>query len=170
MSWTCPSCENEDNCDSSVRCSCGYEIQDTTEQNYNKIGGALIIIALGLILTPISYLIPFRKRLEGIETFTPELYIAEGLQAFIFVLIPLLFLYMLFRKKRNFPKLLIGYYSSGFFWALGNYFIAKSAAQDPDYYIVLNDSIDRAVILFVVSAIWISYLLFSQRVKETFKN
>ena len=116
MSWTCPSCENEDNCDSSVRCSCGYEIQDTTEQNYNKIGGALIIIALGLILTPISYLIPFRKRLEGIETFTPELYIAEGLQAFIFVLIPLLFLYMLFRKKRNFPKLLIGYYSLGFFF------------------------------------------------------
>jgi len=170
MSWTCPSCENEDNSDSSVRCSCGYEIQDTTEPNYNKIGGALIIIALGLILTPISYLIPFRKRLEGIEFFTPELYITEGLQAFIFVLIPLLLLYMLFRKKRKFPKLLIGYYAFGFLLALGNYLIAKSAPQSATYYIVLNDSIDRAVISFVVSAIWISYLLFSQRVKETFNN
>ncbi len=42
MSWTCPSCESEENSESSIRCSCGYEIQDTTEPNYNKIGGALI--------------------------------------------------------------------------------------------------------------------------------
>jgi hypothetical protein len=166
MAWTCPSCGFDGNDDSSIRCSCGQELTIKEEINYNKIGGGLFLVAIGLVITPLSYLVPFLKRLESGQVQI----VIESLQIILFIVLPIVLLYMLFRRKRLFPKLIITYYLLGMVLAWSNYFIVKSMTDMQNYYDNLNDSIDIAVVTMVISFVWIIYFKISKRAKMTFIN
>ncbi len=170
MSWTCTSCGFDDNDDSALRCSCGHEVEDNVPPNYNRIGGALYFVAGGLILVPALYVLSALDRFENGLLQSTAMYLIEGTQALIFVLVPLTLLAMLFARKKKFRLCVILYYSVAFLIALGNYLLIKSMPQMPNYYKNLNNAIDTAVISFFVSGGWIAYFKFSERAKQTFTN
>lgn len=166
MAWTCPLCGFDNNDDSSIRCSCGQELTIKEKIDYKKIGGGLYLVVIGLLITPISYLIPFLKRFESGQV----QFEIETIQIIIFVLLPIVLLFLLIRKNRLFPKIIIAYYIAGSIIAWVNYILDKHMNNGFDYYENLNKSIDVAVITTIVSLAWILYFTKSKRSKMTFVN
>ncbi|MBI1912433.1 MAG: DUF2569 domain-containing protein [Deltaproteobacteria bacterium] len=155
------------------------------EKQYDKIGGWLILIAIGLILTPIKilidvieYILPaFTGEVWTVLT-TPgtELYHPLWAPLLIFSLIGNLFLIgfalttsvFFFKKKKIVPKLMIIYLAAGLVFFFVDFFgsslipiIEEQEDMSPTMDLVRS---------IVACLIWIPYFRMSKRVKGTFVN
>lgn len=148
------------------------------------LGGWLILVAIGLIVTPI------RIGFLLVQTYIPlfaEGHWAELTDSSSTVYHPLwgplivfeivgnlammicagIALVLFFRRSPLFPKLMIGFYLAGLAFLLldffaGNLIPAVAAQADPDAFRELSRSV-------IACAIWVPYMLRSRRVRNTFR-
>ena len=170
MAWICPSCNFEENNETSVRCSCGYEVSYNEEPNYTKLGGWLLFVLLGQVLTILFYsinLIIWVGALNG----EPSYLVKQEIIYSIIILVPSVFiLFLLLKKSKILPVIMISYYIVAILLTFSRYLRIKSMTNLPNYYDHLNGAIDLAVYTFVSCAVWAAYFKFSKRVKNTFVN
>lgn len=152
-------------------------------QTFDKIGGWLMVVAIGLILTSLRTsllifkdIIPVFKpetwsvlTTPGTEAYHPlwaPLLIGEMAGNLFFVAFGITIAVLLFQRKKIVPKLAIIYLVSNLGFVLADYFIANLipiVAQQN------NAAVVREIIRSVVgTAIWVPYFLISKRVKGTF--
>jgi ABC-type multidrug transport system permease subunit len=156
------------------------------EKNLNigpsGLSGWLILIAIGLVITPIAaiymiteYNLPIFNDIETWREFTNPnsanylplfsfLVYFELIGNTIILLFSILFLYLFFRKKRLFPRI--------YFWFLiGNLLFVFIDEILVNSMVVLDEFPYRETLRQALpSAIWLRYLVVSKRVKNTFVN
>jgi len=155
------------------------------EENLEGIKGWLILVAIGIIISPIgiaieiytSYIKPYSSEAWKLLT-TPESpiynpfwkpFIISGIIIdSIVLLLAIYMVYLFFTKKSSFPKWYIGIMLYNIFIIIvANYalklFIPNEEVFDHDTIKELSRTLFRA-------AIWIPYMLVSKRVKATFVN
>jgi len=158
------------------------EVQ-SDEWKYNGIGGWLILVAVGLCISPLLQLVFIIRNLVPIFTTnawsmltTPgspayhrlwaPVILFELLINIVFLAMEAVLLIWLFTKSRRFPTAMIVYLFTVFALVGIDYFLAQAipaiAAQD--------NSEGRIAFMRagVVCAIWMPYMLKSKRVKGTF--
>jgi len=166
MAWDCPSCGFSGNDDASIRCSCGHELIIQIEPpNYNKIDGALIFVACGLVLSIIMIL---SSVTDEISKANSSMQVGLSILGIISIIIPVALLIILFRKSKYFPIYIRIYYLLNFGIAYLNYLAAKSMPDIPNKIKTINNSIDVLAMTFVGCCIWVTYFSVSARVKKTF--
>lgn len=146
------------------------------------LSGWLILIAIGLVLTPITvffsiteYNLPLLNDTETWREFadpnssyyTPLfsfLVYFELIGNIIILLFSILFLYLFFTKKRLFPKI--------YFWFLiGNLlFIFIDEVLANSMFVFEEFAYQETLRQAIPCAIWLRYLVVSKRVKNTFVN
>lgn len=150
---------------------------------YDRIGGWLILVAIGLILSPFrlaySLLVELLPALDA-ETWdyltSPDspvyhalwkpLIIFELLGNGLFLIFSVVLLYYFFSRKKELPRLIIIFYAANLLFILLDYLLA---AQIPMVAEMDDGSTYREIGRSIVaSAIWIPYFLLSERVKGTF--
>lgn len=150
-----------------------------------KIGGLLIFIAIGLVLSLLqnsTYLLSTLTFLQGqvwesltnpastaFHPYWKTVIIYEFVTASIFVASNLAALILFFQKRRLFPLLVIVSIPVIFILSLVSYYLSglvPAIAESPDYGKVK----ELLIIKFVALHVWIPYFLVSKRVKRTFVN
>ncbi|HKZ21923.1 MAG TPA: DUF2569 domain-containing protein [candidate division Zixibacteria bacterium] len=149
----------------------------------DKIGGWLILVAIGLIFTSLRILLLTFK--DIIPVFAPQtwsvlttptsavyhplwapLLIGELVGNLFFVCLGIVLVVLFFQKRRIFPKLAILYLLANLVFVVGDTLVAGLipvvAQQD-------NTSSVKEIVRSVVGAgIWVPYFIMSKRVKSTF--
>ena len=148
-----------------------------------KIGGWLLLVALGLIVAPIrgvyamltNYVPMFRDgnwaRLttEGEAAYHvlwAPLIIGEIVGNFFHIALGGVTLALFFKKSRSTPKWAIAWYAFGLIFVVIDHVVADfipaiASSNDPG-------STKEAVRAFIAAAVWIPYFMVSKRVKATF--
>lgn len=157
--------------------------------NLKGIGGWLILVLIGLIMTLISIVVTLK---DSMNLFQPEVWhtittygsdayhplfgawvIYDTIfNAFIIIFIICL-LVLMFKKSRLFPKFMIFYFISAIFLQGIDYYLSYTVLTDlPKVSEALGvyPSIDGVFRALVSSAIWVPYFIKSKRVKVTFLN
>jgi hypothetical protein len=168
MAWTCPSCGFEENEDSILRCPCGYELTPPEDRNYDNVGGALFLVAIGLAVTAVANGFSLTVRLHKAPYITVPTATAEAFFALVYIIAPLILLVILFMRKRIVPKLMISFYLLTLGIAILLYIGARSLSGPH----MLQKALYGAKVSILVSSvacfIWVPYFLISERVKRTF--
>lgn len=190
----CSKCGSERSDDDRFCAKCGAPSVDAdvsntatqvgTAQNYDKIGGWLILIAIGLFVTPFilaygifdSLSLLGEGGLEAMNSVVPGLGTAILFELIIDAVLffGVLYLIFLFReKKRNFPKHYIWYLGASVVYLVLDFILVSTlSATDPEVQAVLDASLEEyagsMVGITIGSAIWIAYMLKSKRVAGTF--
>ena len=152
-------------------------------EHYDRIGGWLIICAVALVLYPLqaavslfSEIIPALLSEKWLQLTTPSssgyhrlwapLLIAELIGNGCFLVLSTGVLVFFFKRRKFVPKLAILFLTANFiFVSLDGYFTqVVLATTDP----ANLGPVFNFVRTLVASLIWISYFLFSKRVKRTF--
>ena len=155
------------------------------EITYQKIGGWLILCAIGLILYPVQTLVFLITEL--IPALSPEnwsamtspaspyyhsflapLVIAELVGGLCFLVFSILLVVVFFQQRRYAPKLIILFLAGNLIFVGFDYFVTT-------FIIIRSSSINvDATINFVrttvAGMVWIPYFIFSKRVRRTFVN
>ena len=171
MAWKCPSCGFDQNEDSVVRCVCGYELPpvEYQNQNYDRVGGLLLLVAVGLSLTALTNGILIARSAK-VEYVPLIVVVIEWISALFYVALPIVLLIILFLKKRFFPKMMVSFLILNLIVAIMAYFGWK--------YVYLRDAaifgksfyLAKGVLMSAVigCCVWIPYFFISERVKRTF--
>lgn len=140
------------------------------------IGGWLILVLIGLIITPIKMIISF------INDFIPLLDSMSMLDAFpnlqtmiyfetigngAFGVFAVVLLFIMLNKDARFPKLMIIFYVSNLIFVLGDA-IYVSQMPELEQFVDSTDSLKEISRAIVSTAIWVPYMRISTRVKNTF--
>jgi hypothetical protein len=171
MAWKCPSCGFDQNEDSVVRCVCGYELPpvEYQNQNYERVGGLLLLVACGLSLSALinGILIARSAKVEYVPLIVV---VIEWVSALFYVALPIVLLIILFLKKKFFPKMMVSFLILHLIVAIMAYFGWK--------YVYLRDAASfgksfyfaKGVLMSAVigCCVWIPYFFISERVKKTF--
>ena len=150
---------------------------------YDKIGGWLILCAVGLMLYPVQTavslftdIIPALSANNWYILTSPDsvsyhplwgpLLIMElvGNVGFLGFSIPVLLFF--FARRKFVPKLAVAFIASNLIFVGLDYYLARVILIRADP--VNLESITNFIRTLVASIIWISYFLFSKRVKKTF--
>ena len=150
---------------------------------YDKIGGWLILCAVGLMLYPVQTavslftdIIPALSANNWYILTSPDsvsyhplwgpLLIMElvGNVGFLGFSIPVLLFF--FTRRKFVPKLAVAFIASNLIFVGLDYYLARVILIRADP--VNLESITNFIRTLVASMIWISYFLFSKRVKKTF--
>lgn len=169
MAWTCPSCGFDRNEGSVVRCPCGYELPpvEYQNQNYERVGGLLLLVAGGLTVT--ALINGIRVAISVKVGYVPLITI-QCISVLCYVALPIILLIILFSKKRFFPKTMVSFLILHLIVATMAYFRWK-------YVYLRNGPIFEKSFYFskciVISAVlgccvWIPYFFLSERVRRTF--
>jgi len=157
--------------------------QQVAPQNYDKIGGWLILVAIGLIIAPLRILLFTLKDIfpvfapqtwsvlttPGSEAYHPlwaPLLIGELVGNLFFVFLGIVLVVLFFQRRKIVPKLVIIYLVTNLGFVIADAYVATLipivAQQD-------NTSTVKEIVRGVVSAaIWTPYFLISKRAKGTF--
>jgi hypothetical protein len=168
MAWTCPSCGFEENEDSILRCPCGYELTPPEDRNYDNVGGALFLVAIGLAVTAVANGFSLTVRLHKAPYITVPTATAEAFFALVYIIAPLILLVILFMRKRIVPKLMISFYLLTLGIAILLYIGARSLSGPHMLQKALYEAKASILASAVVCFIWVPYFLVSERVKRTF--
>lgn len=154
------------------------------ERSLDGIGGWLILVVLGLLLSPIrivtllsQYHVPMfsdgtwelltTPSSDFFHPFWAPLIAFEIAGNLLILLLGLLTLYFLFRKSKYTPRFAIAWLLTSFIFVIADYFLADTipliAAQPAD-----PETIKEVARSTVGAAIWVPYFLVSKRVKATF--
>jgi hypothetical protein len=154
-----------------------------SEIGYQKIGGWLILCAIGLVLYPVQTMVSLITEL--IPALSPEnwsvltapastyyhpffahLVIVELVGNILFLIFSICLVVFFFQQRKYAPKLIILFFAVNLIFVGFDYFVTT-------FFIIRPDSINmEAAINFirttVASLVWIPYFMFSKRVKNTF--
>ena len=185
--------ENDDDKQACEYCSAGVfkhivtataHVEDDTADSL-PIGGWLILVAVGLIISPILSLIGiislsdllFANNAAGtlsqagteidplMQKPMGTIFLGYFILSFI---IDIVLLYLFFTKKRAFPKVMIVVLLVSLLYPFAEYALySYFSVMDEEAHTQLGKDIIRALIY---CAIWIPYFLKSERVKQTFVN
>lgn len=152
-------------------------------EQYDRIGGWLVLVAIGLIASPFrlgySLLVELLPALDA-ETWgyltdpsSPvyhvlwkPLIILELVGNALFLIFAVVLLYYFFSRKKELPRLIIIFYAANLLFILLDFYLAS---QIPMVAEIDNNDTYREIGRSVVScAIWTPYFLLSERVKGTF--
>jgi transglutaminase-like putative cysteine protease len=140
------------------------------------IGGWLLLVAIGICITPLRLLYQFIT-VEGLISGQPwlSMWYAQKYDLFLFLLFAhayniiififsIVFVFLFFQRRSSVPRLAVIFYGASLVMGILDNGIAKAydSAAEVDF-----GEIFRAL---VAAAIWIPYFLLSERVKETFTN
>ncbi|GKX65901.1 DUF2569 domain-containing protein [Inconstantimicrobium mannanitabidum] len=187
----CINCKKDSPDDATECIHCGTYLLDCSEgetnyknQEYGKIRGILIIVAIGRILAPLIMLFSLKsfydalftqsglELIEKISTIghAPDFkaYITfDFYECAIIILLDLIVLYLFFRKKKIFPKVMIAFCVVMLLEAIFKDTMLSSIFS-------LGSTLrgeNKALVAPLISAIiWIPYFTRSERVKNTFVN
>lgn len=124
-------------------------VDERVQKGYDRIAGWLILLGLGVFFTPFSLIASF----DATNNIDP---IANFIN-WSMLLLSFSFWYFFFQRKKVFVKLFIGFLVFEIAVQILN------AVADSSYAVFLLRSI-------IYAAIWIPYLLISERSKQTFVN
>lgn len=158
---------------------------ENTLTQYKKIGGWLILVAIGLVLTPLRFLVVVVKDLlpvfsgetwsilttpgtEAYHPFLAPLLIFELIGNIAFVVFAIVVAIFFFKRQKIVPKLMIAFLFSNLAFVVIDYFVADSipfiaSQNDPE-------SLRELIRVLIGCLIWVPYFLVSKRVKGTFVN
>ncbi|MCB4766586.1 MAG: DUF2569 family protein [Sulfurovum sp.] len=160
-------------------------IQEISIKKHEGLGGWLILVGIGVVLSPLRQLAKLSKAYlpifndgtwEALTTPTSESYnssFSSLLMGEIFfnsliIIASLYLIYLFFAKKSFFPKLYIWILVFSLIFILLDAVVVSSLFPNIEVFDVETmKEIGRTVI---VSLIWIPYMLISKRVKATFVN
>lgn len=155
----------------------------TDDNELKGFGGWLVLVGLGVVITPIRLLttyIPIYKPIfedgtwetlttVGSEAYDPlwgPLLIGEIAYNSIMVVVSIYLIYLFFSKHYFFPKLFIGIMAvSLIFIPLDAWLVTKVLPDEP---IFDPETTKEFVRTLIGSVIWMPYLLISKRVRATF--
>lgn len=207
MSKICSSCGAENKDEAKFCKNCGqrlmkeeseqFEIVDrtiehsnpgidmSTKEEYSSIGGWLILVGIGVVVSPFRLLIelfniylPIFKdgTWEALTTYGSEAYneafsyllIGEIVFNFLLMLASMYLIYLFFAKKYLFPKLYIWIILISLVMIpLDSFFVSSIF---PDIKMFDSDTAKDFARTLFFGLIWIPYMLISKRVKGTFVN
>jgi hypothetical protein len=157
--------------------------RDAAPKQYDKIGGWLILVAIGLIFAPIRLLVVLFKDLlpalsadtwsrlttPGTEAYHPlwaPLLFFEIIGNCLFILSPIIVAVFFFQRRRFVPRLIIVLLLANLVFVAIDYFAADLipfvAAQED------LGSLKELIRALIACAIWVPYFLVSKRAKGTF--
>jgi len=140
------------------------------------IGGWLILVLIGLLITPIRLLISmiteFTPLLEQIKN-NPiladlkQLVMAEIVVNMIFLIYAFVLIILMLKKSKLFPRMIIIFYISNLVFVLADAIIISN---HPVLGPITNiaDSFMEIFKSVAANAIWVPYFIISRRVKNTF--
>lgn len=155
----------------------------TDDSKLKGLGGWLILVGIGVVMNPIRLLVtlvPIYKPIfedgtwealttEGSEVYRPyfgSLLIGEIAFNAIILAASIYLIYLFFSKHYLFPKLFIGVAAASLiFIPLDAWMVSKVFPGEPMFDPETAAEFVRALI---VGAIWVPYMLVSERVRETF--
>lgn len=158
---------------------------DNEEKNLEGIGGWLILVAIGIIVTPIRLIMLAMATYpeifstgvwealttQGSEAYSPlwapilvgEILINSGM-----LLVWLYMAYLFFSKKLAFPKWYIGLAVFSLVFIIADAFAIKLVM--PSEPVFDPDTIKELMRSLFTVVVWVPYMLISKRVKITFVN
>lgn len=163
------------------------EEQNTTEvvatvptgESYDKIGGFLVLLAIGLVIAPFTYVVDIGDTIKVINNGDFELF-KDGFKnlmyfnvaSSLFLLIYLFFLmFQFFHKKQSFPKYFSLYYVLNIATAIIIFIsidkIGLSNLMESKDLQDMSSSLFKSIFAAII---WIPYLFISKRAKGTFVN
>lgn len=155
----------------------------TDDSKLKGLGGWLILVGIGVVMNPIRLLVtlvPIYKPIfedgtwealttEGSEVYRPyfgSLLIGEIAFNAIILAASIYLIYLFFSKHYLFPKLFIGVAAASLiFIPLDAWMVSKVFPGEPMFDLETAAEFVRALI---VGAIWVPYMLVSERVRVTF--
>ena len=157
--------------------------EQAADKSYSKIGGWLILCAVGLVLYPVQSLYSLVTRLipavfsdnwaaltsptnPGYHSLWAPMVVAELTGGIGFFILSIVIVILFFRRHRWLPGLVIFFMAANIIFVGGDYFIIN-------FFLIRANSVNvDATINFVrtvvAGAIWIPYFMFSTRVAKTF--
>jgi hypothetical protein len=157
--------------------------QQDTGKSYSKIGGWLILCAVGLVIYPVQSLYTLITELipvvfsdnwaaltsptnPGYHSLWAPLVIAELVGSIGFFMCSIVVLIFFFRRHRRAPKLIIVFMIANVLFVGADYFIIN-------FFLIRTNSVNvdttiNFVRTVVAGAIWVPYFMFSRRVEKTF--
>lgn len=154
------------------------------QQNLKGIGGWLIFVAIGIVVSPLVKITSLYKvyatffnykkwvmitNFDAIHHLHLSYVIAGEFIVNCIMLLLLLYLaYLFFTTKKSFPKYYVGVVITSLLVIVGDTFVVHLYTQQ-------NEIFDRATIenimrILIPGMIWIPYVLNSERVRATFVN
>jgi len=154
-------------------------------KSYSKIGGWLILCAVGLVLYPVQSLYSLITELipvvfsdnwaaltsptnPGYHSLWAPLVIAELIGTIGFFIYSIVVLLFFFRRHHWAPKLIIVFMIANMIFVGADYFIIN-------FFLIRTNSVNvdatiNLVRTVVAGAIWVPYFVFSRRVEKTFTS
>jgi hypothetical protein len=152
-------------------------------RNYDKIGGWLILCAVGLLVYPVQTAVSLLT--ETIPAFSENnwflltspdsvsyhplwgpLLIMELVGNLCFLIFSLSVIVFFFKKRKFVPQLVIAFLTSNLLFVGLDYYLARVVITETNP--ANLEPIINLVRTLVASIIWVSYFIFSKRVKKTF--
>jgi hypothetical protein len=162
-----------------------HKTKQEGENTYQKIGGWLILCAIGLILYPVQTLVFLITELVPAlspeswsaltsptspyyHSFLAPLVIAELVGNVCFFIFSICLVVFFFQQRRYAPKLIILFLAGNLIFVGFDYFVATFIIIRPSS---LNmDATINIIRTTAAGMIWIPYFIFSKRVGRTFIN
>lgn len=152
-------------------------------KSYSRIGGWLILFAVGLVLYPLQSLYALATKHfpavfsdnwaaltsptnPGYHSLWAPVVIAELTGSIGFFILSIIIVILFFRRHHQVPKLVIFFMAANIIFVGADYFIIN-------FFLIRSNSINvdttiNFVRTVVAGAIWIPYFMFSKRVAKTF--
>ncbi len=150
-------------------------------EHQRKIGGWLVLVAIGLCLTPLIVLTEFLGTSEFFQSsiwrafFSSTDTIAAGLLFFIelvynsaYFIFSIFVLVIFFQRRSIAPKMIIWYFAVTLVFPVLDTFASLQLFSDGFTGAEKQEMYMELIKLTIRSAIWIPYFIYSERVKETF--
>lgn len=142
---------------------------ESTHNRYSKIGGWLILIAIGLVLSPIFILLFINSEILPVFSAVPLSELSSEFRTYLFFDLAvnlIFFIYIIvvmvlfFKRRRMVPKLMILLYLINLVLIIVDGFVFRTLNETQWIFGIING--------IATSLIWIPYFLVSRRVKATF--
>jgi hypothetical protein len=159
--------------------------EQNTGKSYSKIGGWLILCAVGLVIYPVQTLLALVTELipavfsenwvslttptdPGYHSLWAPLVYAELIGSIFFFVCSIIIVIFFFQRRRWVPRLLIAFLIANVLFVSADYIIIN-------FFLIRSSSVNldttiNFVRTVVAGAIWVPYFMFSRRVAKTFIN
>lgn len=164
--------------------------EEIPEQNkvkldrHDSIGGWLILVGLGVIISPIRLAQTISENLPAYETATWDALTTPGTEAYhpfwerilvfemagniLFFILSLVIAVYFFKKKSQLPRLFIIFMTTNLLFLIADYYLGASIPYLKNDASFLSEVRLEIIRMAMGCLIWIPYFIFSKRVQGTF--